>query len=105
MDQISAADFQEKVINAQIPVFLDFGAEWCGPCRQLEPILEEYAKLLSGKVRFYRVDAGQCPDLVQQLGVMTLPTVVLFKNGKASGTMVGLRPRPEIEKFINQAFG
>ena len=91
-------EFEAKVLQAEKPVLVEFGAPWCGPCRLLEPVLEELAAEYGDRVDFYTVDVDQSPQLAMQQSVMGVPTVMLFREGKLIERMTGFRPRKAIEK-------
>jgi thioredoxin 1 len=91
-------EFESKVLNADKPVLLEFGAPWCGPCRLLEPVLEELAGEYQDRVDFYTVDVDQSPQLAMDQSVMGVPTVMLFKDGKLVERMTGYKPRKALEK-------
>ena len=91
-------EFEEKVLKAPNAVMVEFGAPWCGPCKMLEPVLEELAVAYKGKVDFYTVDVDQNPDLVMAHGVMGVPTVILFRDGQPINRMTGYRPKKALEK-------
>lgn len=93
-------DFESKVLQAEKPVLVEFGAEWCGPCRLLEPVLEELAAEYGDQVDFYTVDVDQSPQLAMQYSVMGVPTVMLFQEGKLVERMTGYRPRKALEKLF-----
>ncbi|MBG0787760.1 MAG: thioredoxin [Anaerolineaceae bacterium] len=93
-------EFEAKVLLAEKPVLVEFGAPWCGPCRLLEPVLEELAADYSNRVDFYTVDVDQSPELAMQHSVMGVPTVMLFKDGKLMERMTGFRPRKAVEKLF-----
>lgn len=93
-------DFETKVLLAEKPVMVEFGAPWCGPCRLLEPVLEELATEYGGRVDFYTVDVDQSSELAMQHSVMGVPTVMLFKDGKLVERMTGFRPRKAVEKLF-----
>lgn len=91
-------EFETKVLKAQKPVMVEFGAPWCGPCKMLDPVLEALADEYEGKVDFYTVDVDQSPELVMAHGVMGVPTVILFRDGQADNRMTGYRPKNALEK-------
>jgi len=93
-------EFEAKVLLAERPVLVEFGAPWCGPCRLLEPVLEELAAEYGDRVDFYTVDVDQSPQLAMQQSVMGVPTVMLFRDGKLQERMTGFRPRKALEKLF-----
>jgi thioredoxin 1 len=101
LQPLQMSDFPAKVQKATLPVLLDFGAEWCSPCKRLTPIVEGLATEWSGKVQFYTVDADSNIDLVEQFRVMSLPTIILIKGGKEVARAVGLQSREKLVEVIS----
>jgi len=95
-ESITEAQFEERVIHSPIPVILDYGAEWCHPCKQLDPVLEEIAQEWKGKIKVYKVDGDQEVNLVTRFGVMGLPTLILFVDGEPKERMTGFKPKKKI---------
>lgn len=93
---VSTAQFEEKAIQAEGLVVVDFSATWCGPCRRLEPELEAAAQELSGKATFLKVDVDSDPDLANRFGVQGIPNLTFLKGGKVVDTIVGAVPRATI---------
>ena len=91
--QISAAEFQSKVLEATEPVFVDFFATWCGPCRMTAPIVEEIAQEMEGKASVYKIDVDEAPDVAQRYGIMSIPTFFVFKDGQPSKKTLGAQPK------------
>jgi thioredoxin 1 len=89
-------EFEAKVLEAERLVLVEFGAAWCAPCKQLEPILAELGRELAGKVDIYTMDVDQDPDASVRYGVRGVPTVLIFKNGEAVERLVGLRPKKQL---------
>jgi len=92
----------ESVINSGKPVFIDFWAAWCGPCRMIAPIVEELAPSYQGKAVIAKMDVDAHPNIPQRLGVTSIPTLMMFKNGKLVDRAVGAMPRGELQKFIDR---
>lgn len=93
---ISSAEFQSKVLQATEPVLVDFFATWCGPCKMLAPTLDAVAAEVAGRAKVYKVDVDQSPDVATQYGVMSVPTLILFKGGQPVKQMVGAQPKPAL---------
>lgn len=94
---LNNANFQTEVLDAGLPVLVDFGAEWCPPCRMLEPIVDQMAAAYAGKMRVGSVDVDAYPELQERYGVMGLPTLILFQNGEPVHHMIGYQPRQRLE--------
>jgi len=90
--QIEGKRFQDEVVHSSTPVVVDFYADWCGPCRFVTPVLEALSKEYSGKVKFVKVDTDDNQELATQFGIMSIPTVMLFLNGKVEDIVVGAAP-------------
>lgn len=93
---ISSAEFQSKVLDADQPVLVDFFATWCGPCKMLAPTLDAVAAEVADRAKVYKVDVDQSPDVAGKYGVMSVPTLILFKGGQPVKQIVGAQPKPAL---------
>ena len=100
---INATQWDEKVLNSDIPVLVDFWAEWCGPCRMVGPIVEQLAQSLKGKVKVSKLNVDQNQDIAEKYNIQSIPSLVLFKNGNEIARIVGFSPKEKYEKFVNNA--
>lgn len=98
--QITASEFQSKVLNAQTPVLVDFFATWCGPCKMMAPVLDELDGDLAGSAAVYKVDIDQETALAQQFNVMSVPTFIVFKNGQIAQQLVGVQPKQALANAL-----
>lgn len=98
----SKEDFDEKVIKSKLPVLVDFWAPWCGPCRMVTPIVEELAKEYSGKIVVAKVNTDENSDVSYAYRIMSIPTLILFKDGKEVNKMIGALPKDELKSFIDK---
>jgi thioredoxin 1 len=101
--EINEAKFNEMVLQAKIPVLVDFWAPWCGPCRMVAPVVDELANEYDGKVSFVKVNVDDNPKTASQYGVMSIPTLIVFKNGQPVSNIVGFRPKAELKKILDSA--
>ncbi len=93
---VSSADFQSVVLDASEPVLVDFFATWCGPCKMLAAVLDEIGGEVSGRAKVVKVDIDASPDLAQRYGVMSVPTLAVFKGGEVASQAVGVQPKQAI---------
>ncbi len=100
--EVSDATFTQEVLQSSTPVLLDCWAPWCGPCRMMAPVMEELAGSLAGRVKVAKLNVDDNPTVARQLGIMSIPTLLLFKNGQTIGKMVGAAPRVRIEAELNR---
>ncbi len=98
--EINGTEFANQVLQAERPVLVDFSAVWCGPCKMLEPIVEELAAEWDGKVDFVKVDVDHNPDVAGMYMVMGVPTLMLFKGGQPVERLVGYQPKDRIVKKL-----
>lgn len=100
---VTDASFEQDVIKSTGPVLVDFWAEWCNPCRQIAPALDEIAKEMQGKLTVAKVNIDENPTIPTKLGVRGIPTLILFKDGQPVSTKVGSMPKSRIVEWINSA--
>ena len=100
---IQEAKFDELVLKSKMPVLVDFWAPWCGPCRMVAPIVDDLAKEYDGKITFYKLNVDDNQVTAQKFGVMCIPALIVFKNGKPVSNIVGYRPKPELKKSLEAA--
>ncbi len=95
--------FEEEVLNAELPVLVDFWAAWCGPCKVVSPMVEELAEEYSGKVKFVKVDTEENFDTPDRYGIRSLPTLMVFKGGDLVDQIFGARPKAELKRSLENA--
>jgi thioredoxin 1 len=98
--KVSDSDFEAQVLQSKEPVVVDFWAEWCGPCKMIAPALEEIAGSLGDKVKIVKLNVDENPATAQKYGIMSIPTLMLFKNGELASRQVGAAPRQKLEQWI-----
>lgn len=101
--QVTDASFEADVVKSDIPVLVDFWAEWCGPCRMVAPILEELSKEYEGKVKIVKLNVDENNVSAATYGVRGIPTLLLFKAGQVIGTKVGALPKGQLSAFIDSS--
>jgi len=98
---ITDSNFDEEIKNSQLPILIDFWAEWCGPCKQIGPILEEISKVKKDKLKIFKLNVDENPQTPQKFGVRGIPTMMLFKNGNLVDTKVGSLPKNMLESWLD----
>jgi thioredoxin 1 len=100
---VNDKNFADEVLNAQLPVLVDFWATWCGPCRSISPIIEDLAKEFTGRVKVTKLNVDENPATPSQYGVRGIPTLILFKGGKILDQIVGAVPKARLITMIEKA--
>ncbi len=97
---ITDTNFKQEVLEEILPVLVDFWAVWCGPCLRLAPVIEQIAKEYKGKLKVCKLNVDDAPETASSYGIMSIPTLVIFKNGEVVDKIVGVLPKAEIETAI-----
>ena len=93
-------NFRQEVLKSEMPVLVDFWAAWCGPCKMVGPIVKELANDYVGKAKVCKLNVDDCGRIAQSYGVMSIPTLILFKDGQEANRIVGFRPKAELAKML-----
>ncbi len=99
---VSTSEFEEKVLKSDVPVLVDFWAEWCGPCKAIGPHIDAIAEEMSGSARVFKVNVDQEGELAQRYGIMSIPALLVFKGGQVVDQMVGSGPKDTIKALVQK---
>ena len=103
VQKVSDSSFESDVLKSETPVVVDFWAEWCGPCWMIGPALEEISGTLGDKVKIVKLNVDENPQTAAKYGIMSIPTLMLFKNGEMASRQVGAAPKAKLEQWITSA--
>jgi len=102
---VTSGEFDAKVLQSDVPVLVDFWAEWCGPCKAIGPSVEQLAGEYEGKAKVFKVDVDTNGDVAERYGIMSIPALLVFKGGKVVDQMVGAAPKQQIAQLLDRAIG
>jgi thioredoxin 1 len=102
-EAITTSQFDDEVLASETPVIVDFWAEWCGPCRAVSPILEQIAEERAAELRVVKVNVDEEPELQQRYGILSIPTILLFRGGQPTAAAVGAQPKRMLERSLGLA--
>jgi thioredoxin 1 len=101
--KVSDSTFETEVLKSGSPVVVDFWAEWCGPCKMIAPALDEISSSLGDKVKIVKLNVDENPQIAAKYGIMSIPTLMIFKNGELASRQVGAAPKQKLEQWITAA--
>ena len=102
--QLNSNNFKEEVLESDLPVLVDFYADWCGPCKMIAPVIEELADDYAGKAKICKLNVDNAQDIAAQFSVMSIPTMIVFKGGVSVDQALGALPKPQIAEMLNKHF-
>lgn len=100
--QVTDKNFEEEILKSKLPAMVDFWAEWCGPCRIVGPVVEELAKVYKDKIKIVKMDVDKNRETPIKFGIRNIPTLILFKDGQVTQTLVGAQPKNHIEEELKK---
>lgn len=98
--ELNKDNFEKEVMEAEVPVLIDFGANWCGPCRMMSPVIDKIAEEMGDKVKVCKVNVDENHELAEKYEIMTIPAFIIVKNGAETGRTIGVQPKEDILKLI-----
>lgn len=101
--KVTDQSFETDVLNSKEPVVVDFWAEWCGPCRMIGPALEEISSEMAGKVKIAKINIDENPQIAAKLGIRSIPTLFIYKDGQKVDQMVGAKPKGDLQRWISKS--
>ena len=102
MVEVTDENFETEIMNSDLPALVDFWAEWCGPCRMVSPVVEELANDYKGKVKVAKMDVDKNRETPTRFGIRNIPTLIFFKGGEVTQTIIGVQPKSQIEEEIKK---
>lgn len=103
VSEITRGNFEEEVLKAEIPVLVDFWADWCGPCRSIAPVVEALSEDYRDKLKFAKVNVDDLPDIASRYGIMSIPTILIFHKGKIVSQVVGAQSKAQFKNILDEA--
>lgn len=101
--KVNDLNFDDEVVNSDVPVLVDFSATWCGPCKQIEPFVDQLAEEFAGRVKVTKIDIDESPGTAAKYGIRGVPTLKVFKGGEVVGEQVGAAPKAKIQQLMESA--
>lgn len=103
--EVNDGDFDQVVLQAKMPVLVEFWAAWCAPCRMVAPVVEELAEEYEGRVSVVKLEVDQNPKMASKYGIMSIPSLIIFKDGSPVSNLVGFRPKSDLKRSLDAALG